>query len=88
MNAGKKIKYHSKWKETLVGEIGDYSFHIELTMGILTVYFPTEETWNESAPSWAKGCWEMAKFEAEKWCNTSNIPMVIDHKSWVDFIEK
>jgi len=80
------IKYHPKWKETLVGSIEENIFYVEMTMGTLHVYFPTEEAWNASAPLWARDKWEAAKEAAKDWCREQNIPLTIDNAAWVDFI--
>jgi hypothetical protein len=79
------ITYQPKWKETLVGCIGGNYFHVEITMGVLHVYFPTEETWIASAPSWASGKWKAAKESAEIWCGAQNIPFTVDNAAWVAF---
>lgn len=81
-----EITYNARWKELLVGKIGENCFHVELTMGVLHVYFPNEASWNKSAPTWAKGKWSAAKESAELWCSKEGIPITIDDKAWVEFL--
>lgn len=83
-----KFIYNPKWKEELVGNYGDYYFSVELTMGILHVYFPEESTWANNAPDWAVGKWSEARDVAKEWADSQNIPFTIDKAAWVDFHNK
>ncbi|EEF62540.1 hypothetical protein Cflav_PD5175 [Pedosphaera parvula Ellin514] len=60
-------------------------FIIELTMGILTVYFPTRPKWEAGAPDWAKHQWERVKEDLVVWCKAEHIPLRIQDDAWVDF---
>ena len=61
------------------------TFVVELTMGVLTVYFPTQAKWESSAPDWARGEWERVKEELQDWCLQQKIPLVIEDSAWVQF---
>ena len=82
------IQYRAKWKELLVGLIGNHSFSVEMTMGTLHVYFPTEEKWNESAPQWAIGQYGIAREEVINWCSKEEIPVTFESHAWVDFTDQ
>jgi hypothetical protein len=41
---------------------------LELPMGILSVYLPTEEAWGDRAPGWAKDLWPVLHDELQEWC--------------------
>lgn len=79
------ISFEPKWKEMLVGKVGDNQFTVEFTMGVDHVYFPTRQTWESSAPDWAKDLWLQASSEASLWANKKGIPFDIDAAAWVDF---
>ncbi len=46
--------FSPRWKEELVCSCPTGRLVLELTMGILTIYFPTQKNWRRLAPSWAK----------------------------------
>ena len=79
------IKYLPRWKEMLDGIYGDHRFTVEITMGIIHVYFPTEETWERDAPAWAQGLWPQAKEDAQQWCAGNNTPFEVNPTAWVQF---
>jgi hypothetical protein len=79
--------YQPKWKEELVGTYGANSFTVEITMGKLHVFFPQEDTWEESAPAWAKGKWPQARDQAQTWAQSEDIPFTVDQAAWVEFHE-
>lgn len=83
-----KITYQPKWKEELIGSIGENEFTIEMTMGQLYVFFPTESKWESNSPSWAKGKWNASKEAAQAWCREKKIEFTIDEQAWVDFSKK
>ena len=80
-----KIDYQPRWKEMLDGRVGSHRFTVELSMGQLHVYFPSQEKWEAEAPKWAKGLWETAKLQAENWSRENKIPFSIDPYTWIDF---
>ena len=70
----------------LDGFVGTHRFTVELTMGVLHVYFPTENTWNANAPEWALGLWTSARDQTMAWCQSKSIPFDIDSTAWVEFV--
>jgi hypothetical protein len=85
MVALSKIQFEPKWKEELVCTMDGRRFVVELTMGVLTVYFPTLAKWESSAPEWAKKQWERARADLSDWCEHQKIPLVIEDHAWVSF---
>ena len=79
------ISYKARWKEMLDGLAGDQGFTVEMTMGTTHVYFPTEATWQLTAPNWAVGLWQQARDGAESWCASNSVAFTIDDSAWVDF---
>jgi hypothetical protein len=80
-----KVQFQPKWKEELVCTMDGRSFVVELTMGVLTVYFPTQSKWQTSAPDWAKQQWERVKGDLSIWCEQKKIPLVIEDHAWAQF---
>lgn len=85
MNANSKVQFRPKWKEELVCTMDGRSFVVELTMGILTVYFPTHSKWESSAPEWARPHWERVRADLAVWCQQQKMPLVIENDAWVQF---
>ena len=79
------MQFQPRWKEESVCSMDGRSFVIELTMGILTAYFPTRSTWEASAPDWAKHQWERARDALADWCSQQQIPLVIENHAQVWF---
>ncbi len=67
-----------RWKEELVVTGPGGSFILELPMGILSAYLPTEEVWKQKAPEWARNLWPILKTELEDWCKYNNAKFYID----------
>lgn len=61
------------------------SFIVEITMGSLHVYFPSEAKWQKCAPDWARDQWQRIMTDLEAWCQRENIPLTIADDAWVDF---
>lgn len=72
------FKFQPKWKEELVCTGPGGSFVLELPMGVLTAYLPTEAVWQSKAPRWAKGLWPVLRDELEQWCQQNKAGFVID----------
>ncbi len=81
------IYYHAAWRETLIGTYEEHHFHVELTMGKLHVYFPSEQKWIKTSPEWAADLWKDAVDTARKWCEKEKIPFSIDDNGWFYFID-
>ena len=69
----------------LNGTIDGRQFTIEFMMGIPTIYMPTADKWEASAPVWAKGQWERVRADLATWCKENGIPLVIEENAWVEF---
>lgn len=82
------IEYEPKWKEELVGVLDGNRFVVELTMGRLHVYFPTESAWESSAPVWAKGKYMLARDAAEKWADENESGFTVEDNAWIDWTSR
>jgi hypothetical protein len=71
------FNFQPRWKEELVVTCYKGSFILELPMGILSAYLPTEEVWTKRAPSWARELYPVLKNELEIWCE-NNAKLIID----------
>jgi hypothetical protein len=85
MTAISKVRFQPRWKEELVCTMDGKPFVVELTMGILTVYFPDQSKWEASAPDWAKHQWARVREDLATWCEQQKIPLVIQNHAWVSF---
>lgn len=65
----------------VTGEGGE--FILELPMGILTAYLPTEDAWSKKSPGWAKHLYPDLKTELELWCEENKAQFVIDETARV-----
>ena len=70
--------FQPRWKEELVCTGPGGSFVLELPMGILSAYLPTEEAWKRKAPAWACDLWPELKTELEAWCRANHDQFYID----------
>ncbi len=85
MSAPSKVQFHPRWKEELVCTMDGKSFTIEITMGALKAYLPTESKWKASAPEWAKDQWARVQADLSAWCAQEKIPLIIEDEAWVCF---
>jgi len=83
--ASARVQFEAKWKETLVCTMDGKRFSIELTMGVLKVYLPTQSRWEAVAPDWARSQWERVREDLAVWCLRERIPLVVDESAWVEF---
>lgn len=67
-----------RWKEELVCTGPGGQFILELAMGKLTAYLPTEAAWAQKAPPWAREHWAQLCDELQQWCRFNNADFVID----------
>jgi len=70
--------FQPRWKEELVVTAKDGSFILELPMGRLSAYLPTELEWQKRAPAWAVSLWPILKSELEDWCRKNDAQFYID----------
>jgi len=85
MTTTSKVQFQPKWKEELVCTMDGRRFVVEMTMGVLTVYFPTQSKWETSAPDWARHQWERVREDLAGWCQQEKMPLVIEDHAWVSF---
>lgn len=78
MNA---FTFQPRWKEELVCTHVGGSFVLELPMGILSAYLPTEEVWKVKAPAWARDLWPELKTQLEAWCRANEADFYIDESA-------
>jgi hypothetical protein len=74
----KQFHFQGRWKEELVVTGSGGSFILELPMGILSAYLPTESEWQRRGPEWARSQWSDLKQELEAWCREYNVQFVVD----------
>ena len=77
------FKFQPRWKEELVCTGPDGSFILELPMGVLSAYLPTEEEWKIKSPVWARDMWHILKAELESWCKENKAEFFIDKSAGV-----
>ena len=75
--------FSPRWKEELICTGPGGTFVLELTMGVLTAFLPTEEAWRSKAPAWARDLWPVLKVELEAWCEKSKVQFVVDESATV-----
>jgi hypothetical protein len=69
--------FQPRWKEELVVTGSGGSFVLELPMGILSAYLPSEMEWKEHAPEWARGLWPELRRDLSEWCRTNKAELYI-----------
>jgi len=72
------FQFKARWKEELVVTGPGGSFILELPMGVLSAYLPTEDVWRVKAPAWAVHLWSVLKSELEVWCLENHAQLFID----------
>ena len=72
------FEFHPRWKEELVCAGPGGAFVLELPMGVLSAYLPTEAVWREKAPGWAKELWFPLHEELAVWCEANGARFVVD----------
>jgi hypothetical protein len=70
--------FRPKWKEELVCSCALGTFVLDMPMGVISVYLPTEEHWKEVAPPWALELWSTLYQQLHAWCETQKIPLQLD----------
>ncbi|WP_281214356.1 hypothetical protein [Shewanella insulae] len=77
------FKFQTRWKEELVVTGPGGSFILELPMGILSAYLPTQSAWEQKGPSWARDLWPQLKQELEAWCVENKAQFIIDESAGI-----
>ena len=75
--------FQARWKEELVCTGPGGTFVLELPMGRLSAFLPTEDAWQKKAPAWARDLWPVLKLELESWCRVSKADLVVDESAQV-----
>lgn len=75
------FEFKARWKEELVCTSPDGAFVLELSMGTLTAYLPSEQAFRSNAPTWAADLWPQLRDELAQWCVASNAALVVDHQA-------
>jgi hypothetical protein len=73
-----QFRFQPRWKEELVVTGSGGSFVLELPMGVLSAYLPTEAEWRRRGPGWAISLWPILKSELEAWCHENGAALYID----------
>jgi hypothetical protein len=81
--AEKSFHFQTRWKEELVVSGSGGSFVLEMPIGVLSVYLPTEAEWERRAPAWAKKLWPILRRELEDWCQEHRAKFYIDHTAGI-----
>jgi hypothetical protein len=82
-DAQRTFRFQPRWKEELVVTGPGGSFVLELPMGILSAYLPTETAWQRRAPSWAVSLWPTLRAELVQWCSDNKAELYIDETAHV-----
>jgi len=72
------IQFQPRWKEELVCTSPMGSFVLEMPMGVVSVYFPTEPVWGKRAPKWAAPYWAEILSQLRAWCGSNGIALHVD----------
>ncbi|WP_295890665.1 hypothetical protein [uncultured Vibrio sp.] len=83
-----KFKFQPRWKEELVVTGDEGQFVLELPMGVLSVYLPTESAWESKSSEWARNQYGELKQELEYWCKENKVTFYIDETADVENEEK
>ena len=75
--------FQPRWKEELVCTGTGGSFVLELPMGVLSAYLPTEDVWKQKSPPWARDLWPILRTELEEWCTENKAQFFIDESAGV-----
>jgi hypothetical protein len=70
--------FAARWREELVCTAAGGSFILELAMGELTAYLPTQDAWQQRGPEWARPLWPVLHAELAGWCRENNALLVLD----------
>lgn len=77
------FEFQPRWKEELVVTGPGGMFVLDLPMGVLSAYLPTEAEWKKRAPAWAADLWPELKQALELWCSRNEARFIIDEMAGV-----
>jgi hypothetical protein len=75
--------FNPRWKEELECRGPGGSLILELPMGTLSAYLPTEEAWLQKSPPWARTLWPVLRQELEAWCAANGAQFFIEESASV-----
>lgn len=75
--------FQPRWKEELVCTCPFGSLVLDMPMGIVSVYVPTEARWRTVAPVWAIEHWPALHAQLRDWCAQNDIPLHVDASAFV-----
>lgn len=78
-----KFSFQPRWKEELVCSCALGSLILEMPMGKVSVYVPTQGQWPLKAPAWAAPHWETLRAQLVQWCAANRIPLYVDESAMV-----
>jgi hypothetical protein len=78
-----EFEFYPRWKEELVVKGDGGSFVLEMPIGVLSVYLPTEDQWSDKSPCWAKGDWSLLRSQLEIWCKENKAQFHLDETAGV-----
>jgi len=58
-------------------------FVLELPMGVLSAYLPSEKTWAKKSPDWAVDLYPQLRNELQAWCKMNKAELIIDDSAQV-----
>ena len=76
--AAATFTFQPRWKEEMVVTHVGASFVLEFSMGVPTIYLPTEDAWRAKSPPWATHLWTALRGELEHWCQANKVALEID----------
>ncbi|WP_300066653.1 hypothetical protein [uncultured Ruegeria sp.] len=82
------FQFKPRWKEELLVIGPGGSFVLDLPMGVLSAYLPTEENWQKNGPAWARELWPTLRNELEDWCKKNKAQFHLDPADYVVREEK
>ena len=77
------FSFTPKWKEILQCRSPVGAFDIEMTMGVMRVYFPTEDIWRQHTPDWMAACYTPILSQLQHWCAENDIPLYIEESAHI-----
>ena len=73
-----QMSFQPRWKEELVCTSEHGSFVLDMPMGVVGVYFPTQASWANSAPAWALPFWREIHEQLRTWCSSQRVPLHVE----------
>jgi hypothetical protein len=79
-----RFEFQPRWKEELVCRCREGAFVLELPMGVLSAYLPTEAEWQRRAPLWARTMWPVLHAELADWCRRYDAKLYIEATATIE----